>query len=80
MRPREVVVGASLDALWGSASCRWPTTRSPRTASTFDLTTTATDRDAEIDRLLALGATRAEVGQTGAESWTVLADPPFFHG
>jgi catechol 2,3-dioxygenase-like lactoylglutathione lyase family enzyme len=37
----------------------------------------ATDRDqaAELERLLALGATRAEVGQSGEESWEVLADP-----
>jgi hypothetical protein len=28
-----------------------------------------------MDRLLALGVRRADVGQTGAESWTVLADP-----
>ncbi len=33
-----------------------------------------TDRDAEVERLLALGATRADVGQS-AESWVVLADP-----
>ena len=32
------------------------------------------DRDAEVERLLALGATRANVGQ-GDESWVVLADP-----
>ena len=32
------------------------------------------DRDAEVDRLVALGATRADVGQ-GDESWVVLADP-----
>jgi Glyoxalase-like domain len=29
----------------------------------------------EVERLLALGATRADVGQRGDESWTVLADP-----
>src|ERR1700734_3415350 len=29
------------------------------------------DRDAEVDRLLALGATRADVGQ-GEQTWTVL--------
>jgi hypothetical protein len=33
------------------------------------------DRDAEVARLEALGATRVEIGQTGAESWVVLADP-----
>ena len=41
----------------------------------LDLTSSAADRDQEIDRLLALGARRADIGQTGAESWTVLADP-----
>jgi catechol 2,3-dioxygenase-like lactoylglutathione lyase family enzyme len=37
----------------------------------------ATDRGQaeELDRLLALGARPADVGQTGAESWHVLADP-----
>jgi hypothetical protein len=37
----------------------------------------ATDRDqaAELDRLLKLGARPADVGQTGDESWHVLADP-----
>ena len=41
----------------------------------LDLTSSAADRDQEIDRLLALGARRAGIGQTGAESWTVPADP-----
>jgi len=41
----------------------------------LDLTTSAADRDHEIGRLLALGARRADIGQAGAESWTVLADP-----
>ena len=33
------------------------------------------DRDAEIERLLAMGATRTDVGQDGSETWDVLADP-----
>lgn len=32
------------------------------------------DRDAEVQRLLALGATHADVGQ-GDQPWVVLADP-----
>jgi len=32
------------------------------------------DRDAEVQRLLALGARRADVGQ-GEQTWIVLADP-----
>jgi Glyoxalase-like domain len=38
-------------------------------------TSSARDRDQEIERLLALGARRVDIGQKGAESWTVLADP-----
>jgi catechol 2,3-dioxygenase-like lactoylglutathione lyase family enzyme len=33
------------------------------------------DQDAELERLLALGARPADVGQTGEEQWHVLADP-----
>lgn len=33
------------------------------------------DQDAELERLLALGARPADVGQTGNENWHVLADP-----
>lgn len=36
---------------------------------------TSQDRDAEIARLVALGAARAEVGQQDDVTWTVLADP-----
>jgi predicted enzyme related to lactoylglutathione lyase len=32
------------------------------------------DRDAEVERLLALGAARVDVGQ-GDQTWVVLADP-----
>ncbi|MFG1809718.1 VOC family protein [Streptomyces sp. NPDC049040] len=41
----------------------------------IDVNATDRDQDAELERLLALGATRADVGQTGTESWYVLADP-----
>jgi glyoxalase superfamily protein len=40
-----------------------------------DLVATDGDTEAEIRRLLALGATRADVGQQGDEGFTVLADP-----
>jgi glyoxalase superfamily protein len=33
------------------------------------------DQAAEVERLIGLGATRAEVGQSGQETWVVLADP-----
>ncbi|MFI1068321.1 VOC family protein [Streptomyces puniciscabiei] len=41
----------------------------------IDVNATDRDQDAELERLLALGARRADVGQTGTESWHVLADP-----
>ena len=36
---------------------------------------TSQDRDAEIARLVDLGATRVDVGQGDDVTWTVLADP-----
>ena len=33
------------------------------------------DRDAEVERIVALGATRADVGQGDDVTWVVLADP-----
>jgi hypothetical protein len=33
------------------------------------------DQAAEVERLLAKGATRVDVGQRGDETWVVLADP-----
>ena len=41
----------------------------------LDVSPTDRDQDAELARLLALGAKPADVGQTGEESWHVLADP-----
>ncbi|MGK5550912.1 VOC family protein [Actinomadura kijaniata] len=41
----------------------------------FDVNPTDRDQEAELDRLLKLGARPADVGQTGEESWHVLADP-----
>ena len=41
----------------------------------LDLSPVDRSRDEEVERLLALGATHADVGQTGDESWVVLADP-----
>jgi predicted enzyme related to lactoylglutathione lyase len=41
----------------------------------IDVSPTDRDQDAELQRLLDLGAVRAEVGQSGDEGWHVLADP-----
>lgn len=41
----------------------------------LDVSPTGQAQDAELARLLAAGAVPADVGQTGEESWHVLADP-----
>ena len=41
----------------------------------IDVNPTDRGRDDEVRRLLDLGARRADVGQTGDESWVVLTDP-----
>lgn len=41
----------------------------------FDVNATDRDQDAELERLLGLGAHPADIGQTGEEQWHVLADP-----
>ncbi|GGV36089.1 hypothetical protein GCM10010495_61430 [Kitasatospora herbaricolor] len=74
-REREVVIGPDATAPVGI--CFMPVTDRKTTKNRLhlDLTAAAEDREDEIERILALGARRAEVGQRGDESWTVLADP-----
>jgi len=74
-RENEIVIGTGQNTPAGM--CFMPVT-DPKTVKNrvhLDLTSSAADRDQETGRLLALGARRAGIGQTGAESWTVLADP-----
>ena len=41
----------------------------------IDVSPTDREQSDELERLLALGARPADIGQSGAESWHVLADP-----
>ncbi|MEO3808861.1 VOC family protein [Sphaerisporangium sp. B11E5] len=41
----------------------------------IDVSPTDRDQPAELERLLALGAKPADIGQSGTESWHVLTDP-----
>jgi len=74
-REREIVIGTDENAPVGI--CFMPVTdqKIVKNRVHLDITTESQDRDQEIDRLLGLGAQHADVGQTGNESWTVLADP-----
>ena len=74
-REREVVIGPDETAPVGI--CFMPVTdeKIVKNRLHLDLAPDSADRDAEIERILALGARSADIGQTGRESWTVLADP-----
>ena len=74
-REAEVVIGPALDAPFGICFMPSPDRKATKNRLHLDLTTEPADRDAEIQRLLDLGARHVDVGQTGEESWTVLADP-----
>jgi predicted enzyme related to lactoylglutathione lyase len=75
VREREVVIGPEVDAPVGI--CFMPVTevKAGKNRLHLDLTPGPDGVEAEVERLLALGARRADVGQTGDESWTVLSDP-----
>lgn len=74
-RAREVVIGPDETAPIGMCFMPVPEAKTIKNRVHLDLTTGADDRDAEIERLLRLGARRVNIGQTDDESWTVLADP-----
>jgi predicted enzyme related to lactoylglutathione lyase len=74
-RDREIVIGSDEYALVGMCFMPAGDAKIVKNRVHVDLTSGAEDRAEEIDRLLALGARRVDIGQTGTESWTVLADP-----
>ena len=74
-REREIVIGPDENAPVGMCFMPVADVKTVKNRLHLDLTTGAADREAEIGRLEALGARRVDVGQTGQESWTVLADP-----
>ena len=74
-REREVVIGPAEFAPIGMCFMPVADRKVGKNRLHLDLTCEAEDREAEIDRLLALGAREVDIGQTGQESWTVLADP-----
>jgi predicted enzyme related to lactoylglutathione lyase len=78
-RDREIVIGPDQHASIGI--CFMPVTdqKVAKNRVHLDLNPGAdagpAEREAEIERIVALGARRVDIGQTGDESWTVLADP-----
>ena len=74
-QPREVIIGPDANAPVGICFMPSPDDKIVKNRVHLDLTASADERDAEIARLIGLGAQRVDIGQTGEESWTVLADP-----
>ena len=74
-REREIVIGTDQNAPVGMCFMPVTGTKTVKNRVHLDLTSSAKDRDQEIERLVTLGASRVDIGQTGTESWTVLADP-----
>lgn len=70
--PDEFEIRPSADRLPGLLFVRVPESKMIKNRLHLDFR--PDDRDVEVERLLALGATRADVGQ-GEQSWIVLADP-----
>jgi catechol 2,3-dioxygenase-like lactoylglutathione lyase family enzyme len=71
--------------LWSSATGDWsppllvfvpvPESKTAKNRIHLDVNPTGCEQDAELDRLLELGARRVDVGQGDNVSWVVLADP-----
>ncbi|NEC84685.1 VOC family protein [Streptomyces sp. SID12501] len=74
-REREVVIGPDETAPVGICFMPVADGKTVKNRLHLDLTSAPEDREAEIERLLTLGARRTDVGQSGSESWTVLSDP-----
>jgi predicted enzyme related to lactoylglutathione lyase len=74
-RENEIVIGTDQNVPAGMCFMSVTEPKTVKNRVHLDLTSSAADRDQEIDRLLALGARRIDIGQTGAETWIVLADP-----
>jgi predicted enzyme related to lactoylglutathione lyase len=72
---REVVIGPDETAPVGICFMPVADQKTVKNRLHLDLTPSSGDQAAEVERILALGARRVDIGQTGAESWTVLADP-----
>jgi hypothetical protein len=72
---KSVEIGPGPDAPWTLLFSRSTDPRAGKLRLHIDLNATDRPQEDELRRLLELGARAADVGQTGDESWYVLADP-----
>ncbi len=70
--PHEYEIRPAADRLPGLVFVRVPEAKTIKNRLHLDFR--PDDRDADVDRLIALGARRVDIGQ-GEQPWVVLADP-----
>ncbi|MEU6881225.1 VOC family protein [Streptomyces sp. NPDC046712] len=69
----EIVIGSGADALPGIVFLTVPESKTLKNRLHLDLS--PDDQDAEVARIIGLGARPADVGQGEDVTWVVLADP-----
>lgn len=72
--PEEVIIGADATALPGIVFLPVPEEKTVKNRLHLDVTPDG-DQQAEVDRIVALGARPVDVGQGPEVTWQVLADP-----
>jgi predicted enzyme related to lactoylglutathione lyase len=71
--PEEIIIGAGASALPGIVFLTVPEHKAVKNRLHLDLS--PDDRDAEVERIIGLGARKVDVGQGEDATWVVLADP-----
>ncbi|MFB7185102.1 VOC family protein [Streptomyces sp. NPDC056230] len=69
----EIVIGADKSALPGICFVSVPERKASKNRLHIDLA--PDDQAAEVERIIGLGARRADIGQQAEVSWVVLEDP-----
>ncbi|MFJ3187947.1 VOC family protein [Streptomyces halstedii] len=69
----EIVIGAGPSAMPGM--CFLPVPERKKVKNRLHIDLAPDDRDAEVERIIGLGARRVDVGQDPGVTWVVLADP-----
>jgi hypothetical protein len=72
-RPEEVEIRRSAGELPGLVFV--PVTQPKETKNRLHIDLRPTDQEAEVERLVNMGARHVDVGQGSADTWVVLADP-----
>ncbi|WP_031081980.1 VOC family protein [Streptomyces sp. NRRL WC-3549] len=70
----EIVIGAADETAW-PGMCFLPVPEGKTVKNRLHIDLAPDDRDAEVERIIGLGARRVDVGEDPGVTWAVLADP-----